>query len=223
MAVLKAIIFDMDGLLINSEPLWRRAEVKVLNRLGVPIVEDDCIRTMGLREDEAVAYWFNKFPWAGMTIQDVAAEISNRVIDLVKNEGAPMPGVMHALDVAEQLGVKIAIASSSGINLINTVVSSLRLEKYIDHIYSAMDEAFGKPHPAVYINAASRLGVDPTSCLAIEDSVNGVISAKAAKMKCVAVPEPSVKNNKEFAVADKVINSLEEVSASLVLNIFNQA
>lgn len=127
----KAIILDMDGLLIDSEPFWREVEIRAFTKVGVPINEKRALETTGLRVDEVAEY--------------------------------------------------------------------------------------GKPHPGVYITVAEKLGVDPTECVAFEDSINGVLAAKAAKMRCIAVPDPLVKDRKEFCIADLVLDSLEEVTKEMII------
>ena len=104
-----------------------------------------------------------------------------------------------------------ALASSSSYRIIDAVVDKFGLRNRFELIYSAQEEPFGKPHPGVYISAAQKLGVTPESCLAIEDSINGVVSAKAAKMKCIAVPEPAARNDRRYGIADVVLDSLNDV------------
>jgi len=185
----QAIIFDMDGLLIDSEPLWRRAEMQVLNRLGVGLTNEMCKQTMGLRLDEMVDYWFDRFPWQGATADEVAIDILKAVTELVKTEGEALPGVDKLLRDLKNRQCKLAVASSSPYSLIQCVMTRLKLRDCFSVLCSAQDLELGKPHPGVYLEAARELEVDPKYCLALEDSPNGVKSALAAGMSVVAVPD----------------------------------
>lgn len=206
---IQAVIFDMDGLLIDSEPIWRAAETQVFNACKIPLVDDDCRQTMGLRIDEVVQYWAHRYPDVALDSEKIAKDIMQEVIANIKLKGEPLPGVREALKTVKDLNLKIALASSSAYDIINAVVDKFGIREYFETIYSAQDEEFGKPHPAVYLTTAQKLGVSPAYCVAVEDSLNGVISAKAAKMKCIAIPEEIQKQRKEFALADKKLDSLE--------------
>lgn len=206
-----ACIFDMDGVLLDSEPFWRRAEREIFSRVGIHLTEEDCVETMGIRIDEVVRYRFNQHPGHYPPIEDVAQRIVNRVAELVESEGRPLPGVITALDFLQEQQLPLALASSSSAQLITTTLKALKLEKFFPLWHSAEGEPYGKPHPAVYLATCAKLGVQPHLCLAIEDSLNGVIAAKAARMSCVAVPEKAVAQLPQFAIADVTLNSLAEL------------
>jgi sugar-phosphatase len=189
-----ASIFDMDGLLIDSEPLWQVAEVEILGHLGVPI---------------------EQFPWDGPGTQAVAEAVVDRVCELVVDRANLLPGVHRAIAECRAQGLAVGLASSSQYRLIETVLGHFGLTDAFDVIHSAEEERYGKPHPAVYLGAANKLKVDPTRCVAWEDAGAGVLAAKAARMVCVAVPEPAERRQPAFAIADAVLGSLEEVDAEL--------
>lgn len=214
--MLKAIILDMDGLLIDSEPLWRRVEVSVFNELGVPLTEERCLETTGLRSDEVVEYWFSRYPWQAAPISEVAARLVREVIKLIQEEGRSKEGVENLFQILKNLNYKIAVASSSPTDLINVVVSKLGLAAALSAVHSAEHELYGKPHPGVYITAAEKLGVRPEECLAFEDSVNGIIAAKAARMRCIAAPDPPSRSRREFCLADLTLDSLEQVTEQMI-------
>lgn len=217
---IQAVIFDMDGLLIDSEPIWREAEVQVFNACGIPLVEDDCRQTMGLRIDEVVQYWAHRYPDVKLDAEQVAKDIVREVIANIQLKGEPLPGVREALATVKAMNLKIALASSSAYDIINAVVDKFGIRECFEVIYSAQDEQFGKPHPAVYLTTAQKLGVSPAYCVAVEDSLNGVISAKAAKMQCIAIPEKLQRHRKEFGVADRVFDSLHQVSKEMLQSNF---
>jgi sugar-phosphatase len=137
------------------------------------------------------------------------------VVDYVKRAGEPMPGVPEAIALFGRLGLRLAIASSSPVRLIDAVCTRLRLVD-IDVRCSALDEAHGKPAPDVYLAAARRLGLSPARCLALEDSPSGVLAAKDAGMTCVAVPDPLLTGDPRYRRADLVLPSLTELTEPLL-------
>ena len=213
--MLQAAIFDMDGLLIDSEPFWRDVEVRVFGRLGVPLTHEMCKETMGFRINEAVAHWRRSHPWDGPGDDEVADELMAGVIECIKHDGQLMDGAVEAMDFLAAQGTRLAIASSALYRVIDAVLERFGLRGRFEVIHSAEDEALGKPDPAVYLTTAAKLGVRPVACVALEDSVNGVISAKAAGMACVAVPDPSAAADARFDMADVVLGSLRELDADI--------
>ncbi|CAD5967046.1 Hexitol phosphatase B [Planktothrix tepida] len=207
-----AAIFDMDGVLIDSEPLWCRAEVEVFNHLGVPLTESMSSQTMGLRTDEVVSYWYAKFPWTGANQSVVADRILSQVGELVATEGKPMPGAVEAVQLCRRMQLPLALATSSPMSLVHLVLKRLGLQDAFDVLNSAETEEFGKPHPAVYLTTAHRLGVHPSKCIAVEDSIRGMMSAKTAGMRCIVVPAAEERENPQFAAADFVLDSLETIN-----------
>lgn len=214
--MIQAVIFDMDGLLIDSEPLWKEAEIREFGKVGVPLTVALTDQTMGLRTDEVVEYWHGRYPWEGVSKTEVAERVDRAVAELIQQKGQPKAGVSEAVAVCKVLNLKMAIASSSSPILIETVIDRLGLKQQMQVVHSAHAEPYGKPHPAVYITAAEKLGVAPENCLALEDSANGVLSAKAAKMRCVAIPEPEARTDKRFGIADVIIDSLNDFTPELI-------
>lgn len=210
-----AVIFDMDGILIDSEPLWRIAEVEGLAAAGVRITEKDAEETTGLRTDEVVEYWHARYPWTDPPRKEIEARIITRLIALVRERGEPKPGAYDALALLEGR-YPLAVASSSASEIIAAVLETMGIGRYFAVTQSAEHEPFGKPHPGVYIETAHRLGVEPWRCLAIEDSPNGVIAAKAARMRCIAVPDPVLADDRRFGAADLILPSLTEFGPDLV-------
>ena len=211
-----AIIFDMDGLLVDSEPLWRIAEIETLSAVGVPITEEDAVQTTGLRTDEVVELWYARYPWPDPPRKEIEARIITRLIALVRERGKLMPGVIETLQAVSGAGYPLAIASSSSSEIITAVLDTLGIASYFQVAQSAEHEPYGKPHPGVYIEAARRLGVEPRQCLAFEDSPNGVIAAKAARMRCIAVPDPALADDHRLRAADLILPSLAEFRLGLL-------
>jgi mannitol-1-/sugar-/sorbitol-6-/2-deoxyglucose-6-phosphatase len=215
--VLRAVIFDMDGLLIDSEPLWVRAEIEVFGSVGVALEEDDCARTKGLRVDDVVAYWHTRRGFGGVSPKEVEARLVARVAELIGAEGRALPGIDSALAAARaENGRRLALASSSPMPIIEAALHRLGLGSTFHAVCSAEHEPFGKPHPAIFLTAASQLGTSPLECVVIEDSMTGVIAAKAARMGCVAVPFDHPAHDARFVVADAVVASLGEVTSVLL-------
>ena len=211
-----AIIFDMDGLLVDSEPLWRIAEIETLSVVGVPITEEDAVQTTGLRTDEVVELWYARYPWPDPPKKAIEAQIITRLIALTRERGQVMPGVRETLETVSGAGYPLAIASSSSSEIITAVLDTFGIAAYFQVAQSAEHEPYGKPHPGVYIEAARRLNVAPWRCLAFEDSPNGVIAAKAARMRCIAVPDPALQNDRRLQAADLILASLAEFHLGLL-------
>ncbi len=188
-AALRAVIFDMDGVLIDTEPVWRRVEIEVFASLGVAITDAECRETMGMRVNEVVRLWQQRRPWSGASSDEVTRRIVDGVIEHVRTQGVATDGVFSAVRAVRRAGLLCAVASSSPSALIAAVVERLGVGGDVDVVCSAEDDVHGKPAPDIYLRTASLLGVAPASCLAIEDSINGVLSARAAGMPCIAIPD----------------------------------
>jgi HAD superfamily hydrolase (TIGR01509 family) len=208
----RATLFDMDGLLINSEELWHKAELEIFGPLGVLISDDEDRSTKGMFVSEVVEHWYSRFPWATPSPEVVVDEILERVGQLVESEGRLLPGAVRAIDLTSERG-PVGLASSTPLKLIYRCLDHFELRSRFAVIHSAEFEKFGKPHPDVFLSAAGLLGADPRDCLVFEDSAAGVLAAKAARMKVVAVPTSHDRVLPEFALADLVLGSLEELRA----------
>lgn len=208
---LNAAIFDLDGLLVDSEPLWRKAEREVFAEIGLMLSDDDCRSTMGMRCDAVVALWFQRCPWLDRSPDEVQNRIEARVLALMRSEGQAMPGVAHVLDLVEDLGCRLAVASSSNQKLIDGALERLGVFDRFEARCTAFDEEHGKPHPAVFLAAARQLGVHPSVCVAFEDSPPGVESARRAGMQVVAVPDIEHRGHSGFHQADVVLESLADL------------
>jgi sugar-phosphatase len=210
---LDTVIFDMDGLLIDSEPLWGEAADEVFKWYGVSLSEEQYKTTTGLRTREFVQWWFRQFNIGDEELTNAEHEIIKRVINKVQDHGKIMPGVEYIFRFFTERNFKIGIASSSPQELIDVAVDMLGIKAILHTTASAQHLPFGKPHPQVYLDCAAQLGSSPLSCICFEDSFNGMIAAKAARMKCVVVPHHSQLKDERFGAADMRLSSLQNFSA----------
>jgi sugar-phosphatase len=207
----------MDGVLINSEPFWKEVEIKIFASVGIDFVAVGGEKTVGLRIDEVVDYWYALYPWKEKTKSAVVEEIMSEMTREISNKGKSMIGVVELLKYLKSEGFKIGLATSSYEVLLQATLKVLGIEKYFDVTNSAENLTYGKPHPEIYIKTARDLKSNPENCLVIEDSLNGVIAGKAAKMTVIAVPDGTHSHEPKLLLADKICTDLKEV-----LDLFQQ-
>lgn len=202
-------IFDMDGVIIDSEPFWRQAQIKILATYNVTITENDCIKySMGRRIDDIALTWCQLYQLA-IAPKELEQKIIAGVVELITTKGEAKKGLFELLDFLTKNNFNIALATSSSLPIINAVFNRLTIAHYFNAVCSADTEAYGKPHPAIYLKAASELKVSPADCFVLEDSVTGLIAAKAATMHTIVIPED--KTDPRFSIADIVFTSMLEV------------
>ncbi|MFN4247867.1 MAG: hexitol phosphatase HxpB [Flavipsychrobacter sp.] len=214
--MINTVIFDMDGLLFDTEPLWGISMLQVAEKHGIPITRERFKDTRGFHIYEVTEFWSVKYPWQGKSSQDVAEEILDDIIALTIKQGAMMPGVQQALDMLKANGFKTGLASSSPIRMINALVEHFGIKDYFDCISSADEVELGKPHPAVFLHCAKQLGATAFQSLVLEDSINGIVAGKAARMKVIAIPEAAHYEDPRFSLADAKLQSLEQFDMELI-------
>jgi mannitol-1-/sugar-/sorbitol-6-/2-deoxyglucose-6-phosphatase len=212
----QAVIFDMDGVIIDSEPLWQAAEQTVFQTIGLHLTTAMCDETMGLRTDRVIRYWYDRHPWTGKSLDQVEQELLTEVGGLMRSQGTAMPGLSEILGEIQGSGFRCAIASSSPRQLIETVVERLALGEFFEAIYSGYEVPHGKPDPAVYLAAAAGLGIEPGNCVAIEDSGAGVQAAKAAGMSVIAIPAAHEYRATKFDIANIKLKSLTDLDLGII-------
>ena len=205
------VIFDMDGLLIDSEPYWKIAEKEVFGKLGLNLTDVLLRQVMGFRLSEVVKHWYHYQPWPNPNFEQTERDVLNCVKQLIQQHANAMPGVYEVLTHCKNKNYKIALASSSAMELIDVVIDKLNIRHYFDVVWSAQYEEYGKPHPAIFLSVAKQSNIEPKHCVVFEDAINGVIAAKAARMYCIAIPEEVSYNDPRFAIADVKTQSLLNV------------
>ena len=186
---ISAVIFDMDGLIIDSEPLWKIAEIETFKEVGFDFTFEMCALTTGMRIDEVVEFWRAKLEWESFTNTEIVDKIQNKMIQLIKERGKLLPGIIESLNLLNANDVLIGLASSSSMSLINTTVDTLKIRQFFNVIHSAENEIAGKPNPAVFLSAAKMLKVNPEKCLVLEDSKAGMNAGINANMRTIVIPE----------------------------------
>lgn len=210
----KAIIFDMDGLLVDSEPVWHEVEVELIEAQGY--VYSEAVREMGIgmRVDEFAAILQRYYPKLGDTPAAIESAITGRMLSLPAGRIQARPGADELVRYIAELGIPRAIASSSSQRVIEHFLRLMDWDRLIPQRYSAELVARGKPAPDIYRHAADQLGCAPESCLALEDSRLGTQAALAAGMTCYTVPDHSHSTSADFAdINDNVYGSLYEILA----------
>ncbi len=216
MATPKLAIFDLDGLLINSEPFWQRAHRDVMVRYGVTITAEDVRARAGHVTLDIAKEWIETFHLA-IEPQVLADEIVGYVVERIKQEGEALPGVYATLELFTQHNIPMAIGSSGTYSIINSAVEKLGIDHYFVYKRSALDDARGKPFPDVFLSVAQEVGVNPQDCIVFEDALSGVRAAHAAGMKVIAVPEKENLLKPEFRTEpDITLVSLDELTWKMI-------
>jgi sugar-phosphatase len=206
----EAVIFDMDGVIIDSEPLWKIAMEEVFSGLGSRLKKEDFQKTVGLRIDEVIHYWNIKEHWGIRDESEVEEAIIIKMEGLIADKPVALEGVIDTLNFLKLRNIPVGLATSSSSRLIKVVLDKLAIKHLFNFVHSAEMEQFGKPHPAVYLTVAKKLAVLPEKCLVIEDSLNGIISAKAAKMTAVCIPEKTHHIEPKLILADYKFESMTD-------------
>jgi sugar-phosphatase len=218
---LNTVIFDIDGLLIDSEPLWNQAAEEVLKDYGVNLTEEQYKTTTGLRTKEFVHWWFNYYQIGESEHTKAEKKIVQSVLQKIEHHAQVMPGLAYIFDFFYKKEFKIGLATSSPQELIDLVIKMTGIKDYLNATASAEDLTYGKPHPQVYLNCAEKMDSIPTECICFEDSFNGMIAAKSARMKCVVVPHYSQLKDEKWGAADLKLSSLQNFG-ELHFNLVNQ-
>ncbi len=207
---MKAVIFDMDGVLVDSEPLHYESDLELLKRLGVTVPEGYLDQFVGVTnavmwEKIAADYSIDK------NIEEILnAQLSLKLKMLKKADLKPIDGIPELLKRIRLTDYPIAVASSSSAIFIKQVLAKIGLDYYFDVFVSGESVPRSKPEPDVFLKAAAALGVNPEDCVVIEDSRNGTLAAKRAGMKCVGYRKPHP-GNQDLSAAGLIVEDFKTV------------
>ncbi|WP_430411604.1 hexitol phosphatase HxpB [Kordia sp.] len=217
---IEAVIFDMDGVLIDSEPFWQIAEKKVFTSLGVTLNSKLCKQTKFMTTTEVTKFWYTHYQWKGKSLEDVENEVIDCVKFLIEKEGNEIEGIKNLLQFIKHKGLKIGLGTNAPFRLISVVLKKLDIVDYFDFFTSSEFEKEGKPNPAVYLSVAEKMKVNPANCIVFEDSYSGLLSAKTAGMKTVAYRPKKEKMERKEKIENYVVNSFTDLDS--IHKIFNQ-
>ncbi|MDD5055855.1 MAG: HAD family phosphatase [Candidatus Peribacteraceae bacterium] len=213
-----AIIFDMDGVLADTERIHAAAECEVLKNHGIAFNADDLSKQYAGMPESAIwpaVFSAQKKPMP--PIESLMNEKFEVFKNMVKSGIPPMPGAQDLIKLLKINGIPIGVASSAEPQYIELVLTELRLKHLFNAITASAEVMHGKPAPDIFLKAASKLGVDPQHCIVIEDARSGTLAAKAAGMKCIGLQYPG--NNQDLSAATKIVVSLKEIDQSMLENL----
>jgi beta-phosphoglucomutase family hydrolase len=216
--MIKAVIFDMDGVIIDSEPFHWEVNKRIFAALGIDVSEEEYCRYIGVSNTNM---WtaIQRSRGLRQSVEELVRMQVNGNIDFMRNERVdPVEGVIDLIAGLDHAGLLLGIASSSPYRIIEMVIEKFDLRRYFDGIVSGEDFKNGKPAPDIFLAAAALLKVSPGQCVVIEDATHGVEAAKAARMKCIGfknIHSPGQKLEK----ADMIIDDFKAVGVHEVLSV----
>ncbi|GHB77567.1 2-deoxyglucose-6-phosphatase [Psychrosphaera saromensis] len=210
--MIQAVIFDMDGILIDSEAMWVEAEKQVFSSVGVEVTDELSKLTSSLTTKDVTDFWYARSPWENKSLEQVENEVIRKVEQLIKQSGQQMDGVQYLLDLLVKHKVKIGLSTNSPSCLTKAVLNKLDIAHYFAVTTSSDQVINGKPNPEVYLATAKKLSVKPEHCLVFEDSITGLTAAIAANMQVAVVPPLASFSNEKYAPAILKLRTLNEFS-----------
>ena len=204
--MIDAVIFDMDGVLLDSEPIHQEATRRLMADLGVAGVDVEDPGLVGLTDLEIFALLRRRHHLAPEA-RELAERFTVTLTALLRERATPLPGVPEVPRALLAGGHRLALASSSSVSVIAVTLDTLGVRALFEQVVSGAEVGRGKPSPDVFLETAKRLRVAPRACLVVEDSRNGILAARAAGMRRVAVPCPATRGH-DFSEADLVLDSL---------------
>ena len=211
--MLKAVIFDMDGVIIDSEPTHMKLENETYKKLGIQVTGDEHLSFVGSTSHYMWETLKNRYK-LNQRLEELIEYDRSKYFKYLNSDECEITlieGVKELIEDLHENGVKLAIASSSPLNVIEAVAKRFQIEEYFEVFVTGDYVKKSKPEPDIFLYASEKLGVSPENCLVIEDSHNGVLAAKKAGMKCVGI-NSDPEGRQDISMANLVINSFKEVS-----------
>ena len=217
--MLKAVIFDMDGVLIDSEPFHLVVNEKIFANLGINLDEDEYQTFIGTTHNDMWTTIKERYNLPQSVPELVDMQVSGNINYIKNEEIEAIEGVPDLLSEIAFENIKIGIASSSPTEVIRLVINKLRISNYFSAIVGGEELKRGKPAPDIFLQAAKLLNSEPADCIIIEDSENGVLAAKAAGMKCVGFKNPNT-GNQDLKKADLIVDNYDSLNVRTLRNLF---
>jgi len=216
--MIKAVLFDMDGVLVNTETFYIQALIETLfEETGVKLKEEEVERYAGLIYVEKLKRIFREKDIKGDPYE-IAEKSRKRFLRIIKGKIRLLPGAKDLIDQLSSSGIRLGLVSSSKRMVVDIVLKQAKLQGIFDVIVTQDDVKNLKPHPEPYLLASKILGIRPEECVAVEDSVHGILSAKSAGMKCIAIANPYIPISK-YSKADLIVKGLEEIKLETILGL----
>ncbi|MNW50994.1 2-deoxyglucose-6-phosphate phosphatase [compost metagenome] len=209
--MLKAFIFDMDGVIIDSEPLHYEIDIETMKYFGHVIEHQQLDKYVGMTNPEMWKHIREEHQVVQSVEEIIGYQLDRKISGLRALEIEPIEGIRELIHELKKRGYLVGIASSSPRLFIEEVVSKFGIAEHFDCIVSGEEVAKGKPAPDVYLAAAAELGVEPANCLVLEDSQNGVLAAKAADMRCIGFVNPN-SGNQDLSSADEIVEHISDIA-----------
>ena len=213
--MIEAVIFDLDGVIVQSEDAHIEAEKQTFLKYGVSVSAEELHKYTGTTAKAMFTELIAKYK-LDTTFEEINLQKEKILLKLLKEDAAPTKGVIILIQELKQRGIKLAIGSSSTRILVEYVLKKLNITHLFDSVIAAEDVEHSKPNPEIFLKAAMNLGVDPSQCLVIEDAQLGVEAAKRAGMKCVGYSNPH-SGNQDLSKADIVIDDFSKLDIEKAL------
>lgn len=185
---IKAVIFDLDGTLVDSMWLWKKIDIDYLKRFGIEYSKDLQSDVEGMSFSEVAVYFKERYSLPD-SLDQIKSDWNEMAYNIYLHEVPLKPGMLELLSHLKRRGIKVGIATSNSQHLVDAVIDSLDIRYYFDEVHTACEVEKGKPSPDIYLLVAQCLGVDPKECLVFEDLPLGIMAGKSAGMKTCAVPD----------------------------------
>ncbi|NLU52254.1 MAG: HAD family phosphatase [Clostridiaceae bacterium] len=219
--MIKALVFDMDGVIIDSEPIHTQILVQVLKELGKDVDPREFDEFIGMRDDEMWGVLKKRHMLKETVEQLLALHDTYKKKRFFGNDLEPIQGIPELISKAKSMNLKIALATSSHRFLAEQILKTLKIRHYFDALVTGNDVSNSKPDPEVYIKAALSLGVEPSECIAIEDSYFGIKASKGAGMKCIAYLNPN-SGSQDTSSADLTVSSIKDIDLDKIIELLGR-